>query len=128
MVRGVFGFLCRYSHGVHSFTESGSGRCRKRREHESTREALGCACVGERAGARMTLLGSAVSVSFASVAVALTRRHGVVTIQTARIQTPMLRQATNLFLSFGDTMVAFAEKQGVPVNKYIGNAEDTKKK
>ena len=76
----------------------------------------------------MTLLGSAVSVSFVSVAVALTRRHGVVTIQTARIQTPMIRQATNLFLSFGDTMVAFAEKQGVPVNKYIGNAEDTKKK
>ena len=40
----------------------------------------------------------------------------------------MLQQAMNLFLSFGDTMVAFAEKQGVPVNKYIGNAEDTKKK
>ena len=76
----------------------------------------------------MTLLGSAVSVSFATAAVALARRHGFMIINTAKIQTPMLRQATNLFLSFGDAVLTFAEKQGVPVDKYIGPSKDMAKK
>lgn len=75
----------------------------------------------------MTIIGSAISATAMSVALALTRRHGVVKIHSAKIQTPLLRQATDLFLALGDQVVGFAEKQGVDVNKYIGPTENMKK-
>ena len=44
----------------------------------------------------------------------------MVAVNTAKIQAPLLRQATDLFLSIGDHALAFVEKQGIDVNKFIG--------
>ena len=40
--------------------------------------------------------------------------------QYCKNQAPLLRQATDLFLSIGDHALAFVEKQGIDVNKFIG--------
>ena len=72
------------------------------------------------------LLRSAISATLASVGLALSRRHGVVAVNTAKIQAPLLRQATDLFLSIGDHALAFVEKQGIDVNKYIGPEKKSK--
>lgn len=70
----------------------------------------GCQCEN------MGLISSALTVVASSVAVSTARRHGAVIVNTGAIKTPLLRQATQLFLDAGDTIVAFAEKQGLNIN------------
>ncbi len=73
------------------------------------------------------MLGTILSTTFTSIGIALSRRHGVVHIDTAKIQTPLLRQGTNFFLAIGDKTLEFAERQGVDVNGMVGsaNSKDT---
>ena len=66
------------------------------------------------------LFSSLCTAAFASIGVALSRRTGVISVHTSKIQTPLLKKAADVFLDAGDGMVAFAERQGVDVNKYIG--------
>ena len=75
---------------------------------------------------RAMLLSSAVTCAFTSVCASLGRRHGVLSIHTAKIQTPILKRGADLFLDLGDNIVGFAIKQGVDVDGYIGSGKNSK--
>ena len=66
------------------------------------------------------LFSSAVTAAVTSIATSIARRHGVISVNTAKIQTPLLKRGADLFLDAGDYLVGFAERQGVDVNGYLG--------
>ena len=68
----------------------------------------------------MGLIFALFTSGCATTAVSLGRRHGVLTVNTQKLQIPLLRQGTEFVLSAGDKVVDYAEKQGVDVNALLG--------
>ena len=98
--------------------------------HRTTADPSGCATPHPHHGTGSTapmLITSAIYACTASIGLALSRRHGVVKINTAMIQMPLLRQGTDVFLSVGDYAVGFAERNGVDVAKITGAGDKDRK-